>query len=169
MRQNLLGIFALFTGVLALGLAVLPRILLQPTEASLPSQELSAPQDEKSSAPGLTLKYKQFSVTLSSRQQKEELPESTAEKQAREAREEHQQDLARVGEQLRFFTLAASSFALLGLILGPIAWTKEKQPALSGSAIGICCLALMWQYLLAGIVLGVAIAVLLVVLKYLPI
>jgi hypothetical protein len=40
------------------------------------------------------------------------------------------------------------------------------QPALSGTAIGICCLALVWQYLVIGIAAGVAIAVFLIVLRH---
>jgi hypothetical protein len=68
---------------------------------------------------------------------------------------------------LRNFTLAAVSCALLAAVLGPIAWTREKQPAIAAPALVIATIALTWQYIVFGIAVGVAIVVVLFLISLL--
>jgi hypothetical protein len=63
------------------------------------------------------------------------------------------------------FTFTAICCSLVGLILSPIAWVREKQPFLSGSAMSICCLALFWQYIVLGVVTAVTIVLVILLLS----
>jgi hypothetical protein len=65
----------------------------------------------------------------------------------------------------KWFQVAATSLALVGLVLGPIAWVREKQPPLSGSAMAICTVAIFWHYVVLGIAIGVAVVVVLMLLS----
>ena len=65
------------------------------------------------------------------------------------------------------FALAAAAVAVIGLALGPLAWYRERRYVLAAPGMGLCCLALTWQYVLFGIMAGAAAAAFLVVLAIL--
>ncbi len=164
MKKHAFGIAALVVGISALGLAVIPGIALdRPLPFGNEEREERPPPEPKAEG-GVTLKYKKFSVTFGGRKNDDD---------ANQENEVEQNSLAAVDQQrlidrdqwLKWFTISAVSCSLIGLTLGPISWAREKQPALSGTAMGICCLALVWQYIVIGIAIGVAIAVLLIVLS----
>jgi hypothetical protein len=70
-------------------------------------------------------------------------------------------------DPLRWYTVAAVSFALLGLVLAPVAWVRKEHPAYALSALALCTTALTWQYVAFGIAAGAAVAAFLVVLALL--
>lgn len=45
-----------------------------------------------------------------------------------------------------------------------MSWVREARRGLSGPAMGICCLALVWQYVIVGILIGVAVAAVVILL-----
>ncbi|MGE0607970.1 MAG: hypothetical protein AB7O62_12820 [Pirellulales bacterium] len=165
MKKHAYGIAALVLGIIALGLAVIPGIAL---DRPLPfaSENPTPPPPVPEQAGGVTFQYKSFSVRLGGGKRDED----------KAIQEEHQrrQDLAAAAHQqrimdrdrfLKWFTISAVSCSLVGLLLGPISWARERQPAVSGAAMGICCLAIIWQYVVIGIVIGVAIAFMLMVIS----
>ena len=167
MKEHTFGITALLVGIIALGLAVIPGIALDqpvPFANEQPDEPLS-PNPEPS---GVTLKFKKWSVTIGGdkKETDHDIPNEDGLKQEDSAVADQQRSIDR-DDLLKWCTISAVSCSLIGLILGPISWVREKQPVLAGSAIGICCLALVWQYIVIGIAVGVAIAVLLFVLSQL--
>lgn len=60
--------------------------------------------------------------------------------------------------------ISSAILAVAGLFLGPLAWYRERRYVLAGPGMGLCCIALVWQYLLLGIMIGAAAAVLLMLL-----
>ncbi|MFT7642259.1 MAG: hypothetical protein ACI9G1_004016 [Pirellulaceae bacterium] len=148
MKKHALGITALVIGILALGLAVVPGMAL---DRPLPFAEEPAEPEA-----GLTLEFNKFSFTIGGNKKDEE-----ADKEAAAARAAEEQKRITRNQWLKWFTISAAVCSLIGLTIGPISWVREKQPALSGTAMGICCAALLWQYIVMGIVVGIAIIVLL--------
>jgi hypothetical protein len=161
MIKHPFGIAALVVGIMALGLAVIPGIAL---DRPLPFVHEELPPPEPEQEGGVTLKYKKFSVTFGVRTKDEDANQDHEVEQNGPAAVDQKRRIDR-DQWLKWFTISAVSCSLIGLILGPISWAREKQPALSGTAIGICCLALVWQYIVIGIAVGVAVAVLLIVLS----
>lgn len=65
------------------------------------------------------------------------------------------------------FAIASSATALVGLLLGIVAFRCEKPRSLAIGAISCSCVALTWQYIAAGVLIGAAIAVFVVLLAIL--
>lgn len=171
MKKHILGILALVMGVAALGLAVIPGIALdRPFPAApKPRAEPAPPPPPAEPGGGVTFRVKQFSVTLGGSKKKAQADNQPAQQAPPVVDQPIPKDRAipNDGDRLlKWFTIAAVSCSLIGLILGPISWAREKQPALSGSAMGICCLALVWHYVVMGIAVGVAVAVIVILLSH---
>lgn len=172
MKSSLLGILALLIGVVALGFAALPRIAIESprhltSTAELPRPIGSAPTlpNEPEAHGSLTLEMGKFSVTIG-----DQKPETSAAEQQRQQALAYQnaaidRQLARREATIRQFTFAAICCSLLGLVLGPIAWVREKQPFLSGTAMSICCLALFWEYIVIGVATAVGIVLVIMLLS----
>ena len=171
MKKHAIGIAALAFGVVALGLAVIPGIVLDRTP-SIADEELDAarrPRSQTQADPegSVKLEFKKFSVTVGRGASDKEGGGDEIDDQFIEPESE-----AAVSPKpgthnrlLKTFTIAAVCCSLIGLTLGPISWAREKQPALSGSAMAISCLAIVWQYVVVGILIGVAIAVVLLLVS----
>ena len=162
MKQHALGIAALFIGAIALGLVAIPGLVLDRPPPPTTQTEPAAEFESK----GVTIKYKKFSITLGKGEQSDDRELNAAGESEPALDAEHAESLNHRDLMLKWFTVAGVSFALIGLILGPISWAREKQPALAGSAMALCCLAIVWQYVVIGIVLGVTIVVLLILLSH---
>ena len=65
----------------------------------------------------------------------------------------------------RAFRVSGAGLALLGLTVAPFAWRHRRNRPLAVAAVGLCCLALTWQYVVVGIAVGAAIAILLIILS----
>jgi hypothetical protein len=64
------------------------------------------------------------------------------------------------------YQIAAVIFALAGLITGPMAWsTARRSRPLVVSGVTCCCAAILWHYVVAGLIVGVAVAILLFILS----
>jgi hypothetical protein len=167
MKKHAFGIAALAVGLIALGFAVIPGIALdRPFPFSDEERDRPA-APEHAQEGGVTFKFKKFSVTFGGGK-KDDAKEAAQEdkpQQGAAAAQARQRAIDR-DHLLKWFTITAVSCSLVGLVLGPVAWAKEKQPAISGPAIGICCVALVWQYIVIGIAIGVTIAVLLILISY---
>jgi hypothetical protein len=162
MKRHAIGILALLVGITALGLAVIPRIVLdRPLALPAEHHERRAPPKAEPKE-GFTFRFKKWSVTFGGG--KKDGDANAAAPNAPAARDEELR--TERDRLLKWFTISAVSCSLLGLILGPISWVREKQPAISGSAIAISCFAIVWQYIIIGIVVGVAVAVILIVLSH---
>lgn len=162
LKQNTLGILSLLIAVIALGLAVIPGIALDRPVQILPKPEPPPPPlPATETKGGLTFHYKGFSVNVGGKSQPVEEPLAEAiEAEEVEAKINNERD-----HWHRSFTLAAVCCALLAAVLGPLAWMKEKQPAITGPALVIATLALTWQYIAIGIAVGVAIVVVLFIIS----
>jgi hypothetical protein len=163
MKGHIVGILALLVGTIALGLAVIPGIALD-RPVALPAHHQERPVPPKAEPEkGVTFRFKKWSVTFGGG--KKDADANGAAPNARDAKDEQLREQR--DRLLKWFTISAVSCSLIALILGPIAWVREKQPAISGSAIAISCFAILWQYIIIGIIVGVAVAVFLIVLTHL--
>ena len=163
MKKHILGILALLFGITALGLAVIPGIILDRALPFAPKHRDEPVPPAAEPEGGVTLRIKKFSISIGGGKKDTNKNDQPAQDIRRAVEAENQRHRDRL---FKWFSISAASCALIGLTFGPIAWAKEKQPALSGSAIGISCLALTWQYIVIGLAVGVAIAVLLTVLAH---
>jgi hypothetical protein len=165
LKQNTLGIVSLMIAVFALGLAVIPGIALDRPVQLIPKPEPPTPPEPLTETKGgLTLRYKGFSVNVGGKSQPVAEPVAVPSESENDGDEIVQTEKQR-DNWLRNFTLAAVCCALLAAVLGPIAWTKEKQPAITAPALVIATIALTWQYIAIGIAMGVTIAVVLFLLS----
>jgi hypothetical protein len=162
MSKHLLGFSALLAGVTALGLAVIPGIFHdQPLPWVGKKETPAAAEKPKLALQGdarITLKIKEVEVKLPIKGKAEKRPPAPQPEETDRA--------AAPANPVKWFTISAIAVALLGLVLGPLAWVREKQPILSGSAMALCCAALVWQYVLLGIMIGTGIAVILILFSY---
>ncbi len=139
-KRHLTGLAALCLGVTAIVLAVLGE-----SEARAREQRRLA----EALRPGWTVKIRGVSITVGGKPRSE----TTAEPRS-----------APTGPPR--LQLAALTAAALAFFLGPFSWVREKQPILSCSAIGFAAVAVAWQYIVAGIVVGVAVVVIALLLSH---
>jgi len=62
--------------------------------------------------------------------------------------------------------LASAALSVLGLLLGPLAFYREHRYALIAPGMSLCIAALIWQYVLFGIIIGIGVAILLMILSH---
>ncbi len=147
----------LLMGVLALAGAVMLHLNVDEPQPQRTAAAESDPPAEQADG-GVRLRWKKINLRISSKVVVEPPPKVAP----------PPEDRPDVGKPLRQIRMAIASVALLGLTLGPVAFWRESIYPLSGSGMVFCFLALTWQYILAGLVVGVAIAVLLLILSSLP-
>ena len=147
-RPCALSFIAIMVAFIALGLAIFPSQILEIEDNSARRDVLSEKKDN-----GVTLKIKNISLSFGSKKNAESEPE----------RAEPVSDDARI---LKICTLAAAATGVLGLMLAIFANHTEKQGSLNMSAAGICILAISWQYVLVGISLGIAVAIIFLLLRH---
>lgn len=144
-----LSVTALVFAFLAFGLAIIPPIAAgRPLLA--PFAEPVTPEPPPAHEGGLTLKYKQISVNFGGKAPKAkpvvDQPKLTS-------------------DPIRWFTIAAIGCALSGLAIATAAQLRERHTIITTMCIALCISAITWQYLMAGLLLGVAIAVLILILR----
>jgi hypothetical protein len=136
-KKHILGTVALLVGAAALTLGIL---------AQNERQEFEALKQKYERDKGVTLEIKGFKFRFGDKH-----PEGAAPPEI---------------PKYPPLTIATWATAILGLVLAPFSWVKEKQPVLSCSAIVLCAVALAWQYVLVGVAVGVAIAILAVIVSH---
>ena len=153
MRRHWLGLVCLVLGVLAVGLMVIPPAVAD-ERAPLPR---SAAEDRRPKAGNseTTVSVGKFSFSWRKKHDAVESPAPAAPAKPPST------------DWRRICTVAGLSTALLGILVSPLAFTRQRRSrplAVSGAAL--CCAALAWQYIMVGIAIGVAVAVLLLVIQY---
>jgi hypothetical protein len=147
-RPQALSIVGLTFAVLAFGLAIIPPIAAGRSLLA-PFDEPKAPEPPAEREGGLTLKFKELSVNIGGKAPKAK-PVN--------------QPIA-INDPIRWFTVAAIVCALIGLAVATAAQMRERHPILTTVSVAICVAAITWQYLIAGLVIGIAVAVLLLILR----
>lgn len=170
MKKHAIGSAALVASLIALGLAIIPGVALERPFPLLDEKPKAPPTDadpDPDPDAKVTLKFKNFSVAIGKNDKGDNAGDDTGQDAIAKVESRAAVDPVpdRSDQLLKYFTIAAVSFSLVGLLLGPLAWVREKQPALSGVAMGLSCLALTWQYVVIGVTIGVAIAFLLIILS----
>jgi hypothetical protein len=166
-----LSFYGLFAGILALALAAIPGIAMEQP----PTNPFQRPSDvnpvngeqysEKADATpakkrGITLKLKGFSINLGKDAQKNE-----GRNRPVEMPDEPQKPFQK-NNHIRWFMIAACASGLIGLGVSAIAHAREKRPTVTLTAMGCSVAAITWQYVVFGIVCGVAIVVVIFVFKF---
>jgi hypothetical protein len=135
MKKHVLGILALLVGAAALTLGILAE-----EERHWLQDEYERHQKERTTSPGLTIEVGKLSFKLGGKAEPKEP--------------------APLPSKYSPFWVAALVAGILGLILAPLAWVREKQPILSGAAASLCAVGLLWHYVVIGVCLAIAIVVL---------
>jgi hypothetical protein len=64
-----------------------------------------------------------------------------------------------------YLSIAAASLGLTGSLSGTVGWIRREDLRLTVSAMAVGALAVAWIYIVLGIVIGAAIAILLILLS----
>lgn len=150
----ILSMIGLIAGMIALALAVVPAIAF---ERPLPNPFADKKNDDRRIDPpaeregGITLKFKGMSMNIGGKVPKKEVP---AEKPPEVTK-----------DPIRWLTISAIGCALIGLVAATVGHLRERHTILTVTSMGCCAAAITWQYVAIGIVVGVALAVLVIVLR----
>jgi hypothetical protein len=158
-KQHAIGITALIVSVIALGLAAIPMIVWDQSPLTPQEREVEPPRAEPKSK--FTIRIKKFSISFGGQPAEPDKDDAVRD----DAADALQVRPAVVDHTAKWCKVSSISFALIGLVLGPIAWVREKQPPLSGTAMTICTIAIFWQYVVLGIAIGVAVVVVLLLIS----
>lgn len=167
-RPWLWSIVALVVAVLALGLACIPALALErplpnpfaPAPKETPRAE-PAPEEERTG--GLVLKYKKWSITLGGKKPADNAPAEVA-VPAPAAVAPVDEELKLTRDPARWFTMAAVSIGLIGIVVASVGQLREQHTVLTACSMSVCAAAITWQYVAIGIAVGAAAAVLLIIL-----
>lgn len=65
----------------------------------------------------------------------------------------------------RILFLVSAALSVLGMMLGPIAYYRERLYTFALPGMSLCFVALLWQYIILGIVFGAAAAIFLIIIS----
>jgi len=145
---------------------VLPGMILDgPSSASkaeyLPKKPVAVKSDEPATEPKYSLRVGRWKFGIGKQTQ----PQETTDPEVEPPPPPTEVPSAdRSSEILRWTTVGSLALGIVGLVLGPIAWAKERRRELPGSAIAMSLLAMFWPYVAAGVLLGVTIVVVVILL-----
>ncbi|WP_157605867.1 hypothetical protein [Schlesneria paludicola] len=146
MRLSFLG---LVLAVVGLGLAVIPSLA---TERVLPNPFESKEEAKRridgppAKAGGITVRVKNFSINFFGKDVKEPAPA--------------QPPLAFTNDPVRWLMIVGCVLALVSLVIASVAHRQERHGFMTFTAMSCSVVALTWQFLVFGIMLGVAAAIL---------
>jgi hypothetical protein len=163
MARHLPARLTLLLGVLALGLVVLPAIIFdQPLPWSLAAREKDQPLERPAPPPTahrFNIRINKFEFAFG----KSTSQPATA---ATEVAAPPPPLPPRPSNPVKPYQISAVILALAGLITGPLAWTSARRSRpLVVSGVTCCCAAILWHYVVAGLIVGVAVAILLFILS----
>ena len=141
----------LAVGVIALAAAVMLHLSIDEAK----QQPKAAAEEVERIEGGIRLKWKSVEAHFGGRPVKRAEPKV-------EAKPDERADPV---EQRRRYRMITAAIALVGLAVGPLAFWRESAYALSGPGMAFCFVALTWQYIIAGIAMGVAVVVILLILS----
>lgn len=143
-RAIWLSATVLLAGAIALGLAAIPPIISE-KPFGLWREEPPPPQPAQLQG-GLNFKLGKLEVNVGGKR-------------------ENPPPLPPPPNPTRWFFVWAVALALPAIVVGAIAWQRESQHALAGTGMFLGVLAITWQYLIVGIAIGVAAAIILILLS----
>jgi hypothetical protein len=144
-RPVWLSAVALLAGTIALGLAAIPPIVFDRPFGMAPIEQPAAqPRGERQG--GVNFKFGKLEVNVGGKVQPPPPPIPAP-------------------NPVKWFLLSAIAFALPTIVVGAIAWHRERHPALAGTGMALGVLAVAWQYIIIGIAVGVAVVIILVLLS----
>ena len=169
--------YALFAGILGLGLATIPSIAMDrpfhnpfsaPIESNRATHESvkideplkKSTESAESKKSGATLKIRGFSIKVRKDPPKAELNPIETPKVSEPSK------FAVTNDPVRWFTIAACISGMVGIVLAAVAHYRKQHNAITVTALACSVAALVWQYVLFGIVAGVAIVIVIVFLKF---
>lgn len=138
-----LSVLVLLAGGTALGLAAIPPFVLDRPLGIAPIEKTDPPPAERQG--GVNFKVGKFEVNVG-------------------GKVEPPPPIVPPPTPLKWFFVSAIALALPTIVVGAIAWHRESHSALAGTGITLAVLAVAWQYIIIGIVIGVAVAILLLLL-----
>lgn len=148
-----LGLVSLVLGVLAVALMVIPPAVIGEPLGFL-KRENEPVEAPKVSETQTSVSVGKFSFSW----RKQHKPEPAVAPDPAQAEPP-------VIDWVRISTVGGLSTALLGLLVSPIAFTRRRDRSLALSGAVLCCAALTWQYIMIGLAIGAAIAILLLLLS----
>ncbi|HEX8913016.1 MAG TPA: hypothetical protein VF796_11700 [Humisphaera sp.] len=167
MRRHWVGTLALLLGLSAMALVALPSAVYG-KDATRP--EAAPPAGTGGGIKGtgeVTVSSKRFSFSFG-RKRDADRPATTpaATAPATPAAETAPPPKATPADTIRDCRVAGMACAIAGLGVTPFGWMRRRQRTLAGTAALLCCAALAWQYVLVGVAVGVAVAILFVILAH---
>jgi hypothetical protein len=144
--RSRLAIIALFCGTISMALAVIPSIIYdEPQPLFRYWKDSDEPKAKRDGEVEIATKRFSFTIGLKPEQPTPITPVAVS--------------------PVRYYSAAAIGVALVGLTLCALSWRREHIHSVVGIAAILCCAAIIWQYVVVGIVIGVIIAVVLIVLS----
>lgn len=154
-RPIVLTACGLALGALALALATIPVMAFEepmPNPFEDPDDPADLPEFKREG--GIQFKFKDVTVNLGGKDV--EVPA-----------EEKPDELEVTSDPIRWFTIAAITTAIIGLVVSSIGQVRERHTGLTIGAMGCCAAAISWQYIAIGIAVGAAAAMFLIVMAML--
>lgn len=152
-RRHVLGIVALALGACSLGLVAIPAVVFdEPVPRPRQAPEPAKPDPPVDDSGGITLSTKRFSIHLGRKQDPATRPVAAV------------VPAPPPRSPTKPYRVAAVAVALVGLVTATLAAVRERHWGMAGAAAVFCVGAVMWQYLVLGVVIGAAVAVLLLFL-----
>lgn len=134
--KGYLGIAAVILGVVALGLAIIPRAYFE-VPPPWPTPPTAQPQEVIEG--GRTLEWKGAKITIGGTHKI--IPPPPAPPPPASA---------------KIVFISTTVAALIGIAVGLVASWRERSYMLGGPAVALCSVALLWHYILIGVVVAVA-------------
>lgn len=142
------GIAAFFIGIIALGMAIIPRAMFN-VPPPWPAQPVEPPRPQMVVDGGTSFEVKGVKITVGGKSRVVEPPSPGP---------------PSVPPLARNLAIATAIVALLGGALSVLACWRERSYVLAVPGAGLCCAAVLWHYILAGIIFGLGILVVLFLL-----
>jgi hypothetical protein len=145
----ILGIASLLFGMIALGMAIIPRSVFN-VPPPWPVQQSEPPRPQTVVDGGTSFEVKGVKVTIGdkSRVVQPPAPQSPP-----------------VPVIAKTLAIATAVIALLGGVLSSLACWRERSYLLAVPGAGMCCAAILWHYILIGLVFGISILIIVALLS----
>jgi len=156
MPDSLLPRLTLLIGVVALGLVIIPAIVYdQP--APWQKREVAPPPPTAQRSGELRVKFKGIELSWG---RKSATQPNIANEAAPAVPPPPPQPPK---DPVKIYKVSAVILALAGLIVGTMAWRNSAGRQFVVSGVVLCCAAILWHYIVAGVVAAVGVALLLVI------
>jgi hypothetical protein len=140
-----LSAVVLLTGGIALGLAAIPPIVFErPLGLAAIDKPADPPPAERQG--GVNFKVGKFEVNVGGKVQAPPPVIPTP-------------------NPVKWFLVSAIALAIPTIVVGAVAWHSERHRAIASTGMALGVMAIAWQYIIFGIAIGVALAIILILLS----